>query len=97
MVTEWTVRGHFAGAKVDVALPDEVDGWAPDAYAAWEAEHDLGVLLSSLPDGQRRVAEAVYRYGLTPGEAADRLGIEPNAAYQRLHNAHKALRPRLRD
>jgi DNA-directed RNA polymerase specialized sigma24 family protein len=95
MVTEWTVKGTYPGAKADAELPAELDGWAPDEYAAWEAAHDLGLLLADLPPVQRKVAEAVYRDGLAPGEAAERLGMNPNAVYQALHNAHKNLRPKL--
>ena len=95
MATEWTIRGQWAAAPREVELPDDYDGWAPDAYAAWEARHDLGLLLADLPPRQREVAEAIYRDGLTPGEVAVRIGIEPNAVYQALSNAHKNLRPKL--
>lgn len=96
MATEWTIKGHYATARRDLELPDDYDGWAPDAYAAWEAEHDLGVLLAELPPVQRRVAEAVYRDGLAPVEAAARLGMKANAVYQALHNAHRNLAAKLR-
>ena len=95
MATEWTIKGQYA-TPPEVELPDDYDGWAPDAYAAWEERRDLRLLLADLPPVQRRVAEAVYRDGLAPGEAAARLGMKPNAVYQALHNAHRALRPRLR-
>jgi DNA-directed RNA polymerase specialized sigma24 family protein len=95
MVTEWTLRGFYPAAKTDAELPAELDGWAPDDFAAWEAGHDLGLLLADLPPVQRSVAEAIYRDGLAPREAAERLGMNPNAVHQALHNAHKSLRPKL--
>jgi len=95
MVTEWTIRGHYPRAKNDVELPGSLDATTSDALAAWEASHDLMLLLDGLPPVQRRVAEAVYAEGLTPGEAARRLEMNPNAVYQALHNAHRRLRERL--
>jgi DNA-directed RNA polymerase specialized sigma24 family protein len=96
MATEWTVKGAYAAGPRELELPDDYDGWAPDAFAAWEEEHDLGLLLAGLPPVQRRVAEAVHRDGLAPGAAAERLGMKPNAVYQALHNAHRNLAARLR-
>src|SRR4051812_30525395 len=49
MVTEWTLRGFYAGAKEDAALPEDWELAAPDAYADWERDHDLGVLFAELP------------------------------------------------
>jgi RNA polymerase sigma factor (sigma-70 family) len=95
MATEWTIKDRYAPRRSEAELPDDFDGWAPDAYAAWEQRHDLALLLADLPPVQRHVAEAIYRDGLAPGEAAERLGMKPNAVYQALHNAHANLRPRL--
>ena len=36
-----------------------------------------------------------YRLGLEPAEIADRLGIQPNAVYQALHNGHAKLKEKL--
>jgi RNA polymerase sigma factor (sigma-70 family) len=94
-VTKWELDGFFAPAKRDATLPE---GWDPpgdDVFEEFEEDYDLAVLLDDLPEGQRAVAELIYRDRLTPQEAAARLGIEPNAAYQRLHNAHKKLAERL--
>ena len=91
MVTEWTIKGQYGEARHELELPDDDDGWAPDAYAAWEARHDLGLLLAHLPPVQQKVAEAIYRDGHTPAEAAAVLGMKPNAVHQALHNAHKNL------
>jgi Sigma-70, region 4 len=90
-VTEWELAGFFPGAKQDESIPDWWDPPGGNGIAEWEEQYDLGVLLEQLPNGQREVAVLVHRDGLAPGEAARQLGIEPNAAYQRLHNAHRKL------
>ena len=94
-VTRWELDGVFVPAKRDDSFPA---GWDPpgeDVFEDFEEEYDLAVLLDDLPEGQRVVAELIYRDRLTPQEAAQRLGIEPNAVYQRLHNAHRKLAERL--
>ena len=96
MVTEWTLRGFYAGAKEDAWLPGDFELAAPDDFAAWERDHDLGALFADLPDRQREVLTLRYRAGLEPGEIAEQLGIEANAVYQALHNGHGKLRERLR-
>lgn len=91
MVTEWTLRGFYPGAKHDASLPEGWDPEAPDAFEGWESDHDFGLLIAGLPPGQREAAELRYRDGLEPAQIAVRLGIEPNAVYQRLHNANRKL------
>jgi RNA polymerase sigma factor (sigma-70 family) len=95
MVTEWTLRGFYGGTKEDASLPEGWELAAPDAYAEWERDHDLGALFSELPGRQREVLTLRYREGLEPGEIAEQLGIEANAVYQALHNGHKKLKERL--
>ena len=95
MVTEWTLRG-FSPGRPEVDLPDEWDPAAPDAYAEWEADHDLGALFADLPARQRQVLDLLYRLGLTPAEIAERIGIHANAVHQALHNGHAKLREKLR-
>jgi RNA polymerase sigma factor (sigma-70 family) len=95
MVVEWTIKGFYPGAEVDPSLPDGWDGASPDAFAEWEADHDLGLLFADLPPRQREVLQAFYREGLDAQQTAKKLGIEPNAVYQALHNGHKKLAERL--
>jgi RNA polymerase sigma factor (sigma-70 family) len=96
MVTEWTLRGLYPGAKADASLPDGWEPDAPDAYAEWEDSHDLGLLIADLPERQREVADLLYREGLSPEQIAERLGIKRNAVDQALHNAHRKLAEKLR-
>src|SRR5436309_7417357 len=96
MVLEWTVKGFYPGAKEDAFLPDDWDSALGDAYAEWESDHDLGLLLAGLPPRQHEVLGAIYREGLDAQQTAEKLGIEPNAVYQALHNGHKKLAERLR-
>src|SRR5215218_3425743 len=94
-VTEWTLRGFHRGAKHDASLPEGSEPPAPDEAAAWEERYDLELLLAELPEGQREVARHRYLDGLEPGEIAGKLGIDRNAVYQRLFNAHRTLAERL--
>lgn len=94
MVTEWTLRGFHSGRR-EAELPEEWDAEGPDAYAEWEANHDLAALFDGLPPRQRQVLDLRYRLGLTAAEIAEQLGIEANAVHQALHNGHAKLRERL--
>jgi RNA polymerase sigma factor (sigma-70 family) len=95
MVTEWTLRGFRDGSR-ELQLPEGWDVPAPDAYAEWEEDYDLAALFADLPARQRQVLDLRYRLGLTPAEIAERLGIEPNAVHQAIHNGHSKLTERLR-
>lgn len=95
-VTDWELNGYFAPAKQDASFPEGWDPPAEDSLEEWGDDFDLDLLFDGLPQGQREVVDLVYRDGLTPGDAAGRLGINPNALYQRLHNAHDNLAERLR-
>jgi RNA polymerase sigma-70 factor, ECF subfamily len=90
-VVEWKLKEHFRG-RPEVPLPDEADAPAPDELERWEERTDLEALFADLPDRQREVATLRYLHGLEPAQIAEKLGIEPNAVYQALHNAHKRLR-----
>src|SRR4051794_19100439 len=94
MVTEWTLKGFYSG-RTEVDLPEEWDAEGPDAYAEWEADHDLAALFRDLPLRQRQVLDLRYRLGLTPAEIAVELGIEANAVHQALHNGHQKLKETL--
>ena len=93
-VTEWTLNGFYPG-RPELELPEEWDAEGPDAYAAWEADHDLETLFGDLPPRQQEVLDLRYRLGLTPPEIAVELGIEVNAVHQALHNGHRKLREKL--
>jgi RNA polymerase sigma factor (sigma-70 family) len=90
-ITEWSCNAYDWQTKQAADLPDEWDSAAPDPFEGWEDEQDFAALLEQLPDGQREVAELVYARGFSPGEAAEQLGVNANAVYQRLHNANKNL------
>ncbi len=94
-VVEWTLRGLYPAAKSDATLPDDWDPAAPDAYEGWEDEHDFGRLIADLPDRQREALDLVHREGLSPAQAAERLGITRNAVDQALHNGHRKLAEKL--
>jgi RNA polymerase sigma factor (sigma-70 family) len=94
-VVDWTTRGFYAGAKVDATLPEEWDPASVGDYESVEDEHDFGVLIADLPHRQREVADLIYREGLSPEQAAERLGVTRNAVDQALHNAHRKLAEKL--
>jgi RNA polymerase sigma factor (sigma-70 family) len=91
----WKAVEYWRNRSGDAALGE----WDPpaddDPLEHWMAEQDLRSLLAQLPDGQRAVAELIHIDGLSPKQAAERLGIAPNAVYQRLHNAHRKLAEKL--
>lgn len=95
MVVEWTIRGNYPSATEGPPLPEDWDGAATDAFAEWEADHDLGALFADLPSRQREVLELRYLRGLEIPEIADQLGLKRNAVDQALHNGHQKLRERL--
>jgi RNA polymerase sigma factor (sigma-70 family) len=96
MVTDWTLRGFYAGAKDEASLPEAWDPAAPDAFAPVDERLDLERLFGELPSRQREVAELLYREGLSHDEIARRLGVTRNAVDQALHNAHRRLAEKLR-
>src|SRR5262249_11728678 len=59
-----------------------------DAAAEMRALHGR---MARLPNNERAVLELVALDGLTPGQAAHALGINPVAARVRLHRARRAL------
>ena len=94
-VVECTARGHYPGAKQDATLPDDWDPATVGDQESIEDDYDFGVLIADLPDRQREVTDLIYREGLSPQQAADRLGITRNAVDQALHNAHRKLAEKL--
>jgi RNA polymerase sigma factor (sigma-70 family) len=95
-VTDWMLRGFDPRPKSDGSLPEDWDPEAPDAYDAWEGDHDLALLLADLPPRQRQVLELRWLEGLGPEQIAERLGMKRNAVDQALHNGHRKLEEKLR-
>ena len=91
------IGGHFTNDDPDLVSLGDWDGAGADDQAEWESRHHLEQLAETLPGRQREMFELVYVHGLTSGEAAAELGIDRNAGYQALHNAHKSLAETLRE
>jgi RNA polymerase sigma factor (sigma-70 family) len=96
MVTTWTLRSFYPGAKTDATLPNGWNPEAPDAYSEVEEANFLASLFADLPPRQREVLDLTYREGLAPAKIAERLGINRNAVDQALHNGHKGVAEKLR-
>lgn len=94
-IVTWTAQGYEWSPKEAATLPEEWDDVAPDQFAAWEAEHDLGLLLADLPEGDRAVLELIYREGLAPAQVAGRLGMKPNAVHQATYRGHRKVAEKL--
>ena len=94
-VVNWTAKGYEWSPKEVDTLPEEWDDVAPDQFAVWEAEHDLGLLLADLPEGDRAVLELIYREGLAPAQVAERLGMKPNAVHQATYRGHRKVAEKL--
>ena len=91
-VVKWTVQGFEWSPKQDAELPENLDDLAADELEEWAGEHDLGILISDLPDRDREVLELVYREGLGPEQIAERLGITRNAVDQALWRGRRKVR-----
>jgi len=94
-VVNWTARGYEWSPKEAATLPDDWDDLAPDAFEAWEAEHDLAVWIVDLPEGDRAVLDLLHREGLSPAQIAERLGTTANAVYQATHRGHRKVAEKL--
>ena len=94
-VVNWTARGYEWTSKDGASLPEHWDGAAPDELAAWEEEHDLGLLIADLPDRDREVLDLLYREGLSAPQIAERLGLTTNAVYQATHRGHAKVAEKL--
>lgn len=93
-VVNWTAAGH-RWTTGEASLPEEWDAEAPDDFAEWEDDHDLGLLIADLPDRDREVLDLLYREGLSPAQVAERLGINVNAVYQASHRGHRKVAEKL--
>lgn len=94
-VVNWLCRGFEWTPKEDAPLPENLDDVAPDQLAAWEAEHDLGLLLADLPDRDRTVLDLIHREGLSPAQVAEQLGMTPNAVHQATFRGHRKVAEKL--
>ncbi|MFF7647119.1 sigma factor-like helix-turn-helix DNA-binding protein [Streptomyces canus] len=61
----------------------------PDAFAEWEAQHDMLPLLRTLPPRQRQVL-AWALSGFTPADIADQLGLPAETIRASLRKARRA-------
>ena len=91
-VTKWTLADFYAGRRTDVPLPDELDLAAEDVGDGVVSALWLRELLAQLPERERATCELVYVEGLSPAQAAKRLGTTRNNVDQRLFHARKRLR-----
>jgi RNA polymerase sigma factor (sigma-70 family) len=94
-VVNWTARGYEWSPKQDASLSEAWDDVAPDEFAIWEDEHDLGLLIADLPVGDREVLDLIYREGLSAAQVAVRLGINPNAVHQATYRGHRKVAEKL--
>jgi DNA-directed RNA polymerase specialized sigma24 family protein len=94
-VVNWTCRGYEWSPKEGMSLPEGWDVSAPDAFEEWEGEHDLGVLIASLPHRDREVLDLLYREGLSPTQVAEKLGMTRNAVDQAAYRGHRGVAERL--
>lgn len=96
-VTKWTLADFHAGRRTDVPLPDELDLAAEDVGDGVVSALWLRELLTQLPERERATCELVYVEGLSPEQAARRLGTTRNNVDQRLFHARKRLRELMDD
>ena len=96
-VTKWTLADFHAGRRTDVPLPDELDLAAEDVGDGVLSALWLRELLTQLPERERATCELVYVEGLSPEQAARRLGTTRNNVDQRLFHARKRLRELMDD
>lgn len=94
-VVSWTARGYEWNVKEAATLPEHWDGLAPDRLEAWEADHDLGLLIAELPARERDVLDLLHREGLSPVQVGERLGINRNAVDQAAYRGHRKVAEKL--
>ena len=91
-VVRWTLADFFAGRRTDVPLPDELELAGHDPGERVVSDLWLRDLIARLPDAERAACAAVYLEGLSPDQAAARLGTTRNNVDQRLFHARRRLR-----
>ena len=95
-VTKWTLADFFAGRRTDVPLPDDLELREDDPGDRVVSDLWLHDLVAELPDAEQAACTLVYLEGLSPEQAAKRLGTTRNNVDQRLFHARKRL-PELMD
>jgi RNA polymerase sigma-70 factor, ECF subfamily len=96
-VTKWTLADFFAGRRTDVPLPDDLELRGDDPGERVVSDLWLADLVAQLPDAERAACTLVYLEGLSPEQAAERLGTTRNNVDQRLFHARKRLRELMDD
>jgi RNA polymerase sigma-70 factor (ECF subfamily) len=91
-VTKWTLADFFAGRRTDVPLPEDLELREDDPGDRVVSDLWLRDLVAQLPDAERAACTLVYLEGLSPEQAAERLGTTRNNVDQRLFHARKRLR-----
>jgi len=96
-VTRWTLADFFAGRRTDSPLPDDLQVGTDDPGDRVVSELWLREVVDRLPDSERAACTLVYLEGLSPEQAAERLGTTRNNVDQRLFHARKRLRELIGD
>ena len=91
-VTKWTLADFFAGRRTDSPLPDHLEVGTDDPGNRVVSELWLREVVDGLPDAERAACTLVYLEGLSPEQAAERLGTTRNNVDQRLFHGRKRLR-----
>ncbi|MDM0045640.1 sigma-70 family RNA polymerase sigma factor [Variovorax dokdonensis] len=90
------LRAKSGREALQVPLDDAQDLFADDSAQAGDAQRDLQVLLSSLPDRQRLPIVHTKLEGLSVAETAQRMGMSESAVKVNVHRGLKALAARLK-
>jgi len=96
-VTKWTLADFFAGRRTDSPLPDDLELGADDPGQRVVSDLWLHDVVAQLPESERAACTLVYLEGLSPEQAAERLGTTRNNIDQRLFHARKRLRELMDD
>jgi RNA polymerase sigma-70 factor, ECF subfamily len=96
-VTKWTLADFFAGRRTDSPLPDDLELGADDPGERVVSDLWLRDVVAQLPESERAACTLVYLEGLSPEQAAERLGTTRNNIDQRLFHARKRLRELMDD
>ena len=96
-VTKWTLADFFAGRRTDAPLPDDLEPGADDPGERVVSDLWLRDVVAQLPESERAACTLVYLEGLSPEQAAERLGTTRNNIDQRLFHARKRLRELMDD